>query len=384
MKYILLLLPLLVTAFWTLRLQIAQAKISNAKKMLSIFMLFAFIVYFSHFCYFAPLKWLYSYIDPLYQLAMLLVYPLFYLYIRLLTVDKKWETKKHLPFLIIPLILSAIYTTSMLLTPASDYTIWIFNRNIQSPSTYLIRSTHMWIRLVFLISVILTITGNLRLIRKHGFRAGEFYSSPTDSSVLKINILNLMMLLTGVTSMALGALGREMFVNSPHLIAIPSVVFSSSLFIVGWLGNKQKLINPEFDSLSASPFIPECKNIPADLELEIVSKLKRLFEQENIYIYPELTIVDLAQAIGTNRTYLSRVINQHFNVSFSSFVNNYRLNKTESLIKQDPGCNLQQLAAISGFGSVDSLKRAIKSKHGLSFTDWKKQILNKQPNRVSA
>ncbi|MFM2292807.1 MAG: hypothetical protein RIS29_2620 [Bacteroidota bacterium] len=352
--------------------------------MLSIFMFFALIVYFSHFCYFVPLRALYSYIDPLYQAAMLLVYPLFYIYIRLLTVDKKWETKKHLPYLIIPLLLSAAYALSVLLTPGTEYMIWIYNRNIQNPATNFIRSTHLWVRLTFLISVILTISGNIRLIRKHGFRASEFYSSPSDSSVLKIKILNLMMLLTGAMSMVLGALGRETFFLNPHLIAIPSVVFSCSLFIVGWLGNKQKLINPEFDSLHEAPFTPECKSIPAELEQEIVSKLKRLFEQENIFIYPELTIVDLAQAIGTNRTYLSRVINQHFNSSFSSFVNNYRLSKTETLIQEDPTRPFQLLASMSGFGSVDSLKRTVKARHGLTLSEWKKQVMNKQPNRVSA
>lgn len=106
------------------------------------------------------------------------------------------------------------------------------------------------------------------------------------------------------------------------------------------------------------------------------------FEEEKIYLNSQLNIMDLVQAVGTNRTYISSIINQHYNQNFCSFVNSYRINELESVLMNNPDYTNEILADSCGFGSLNSLKRAIFAKTGMSLSDWKKQfILINQPVR---
>ena len=85
--------------------------------------------------------------------------------------------------------------------------------------------------------------------------------------------------------------------------------------------------------------------------------------------------MDIVQAVGTNRTYISSIINQNYNQNFCSFVNSYRIKELENVIYQNPDFTNEVLAESCGFGSLNSLKRAIFTKSGMTLPEWKKQIL---------
>ena len=90
--------------------------------------------------------------------------------------------------------------------------------------------------------------------------------------------------------------------------------------------------------------------------------------------------MDIVQAVGTNRTYISTIINQQYNQNFCSFVNSYRINELENVLLENPDYTNEILADSCGFGSLNSLKRAIFAKTGMSLSDWKKQLIaSKQP-----
>jgi AraC-like DNA-binding protein len=85
----------------------------------------------------------------------------------------------------------------------------------------------------------------------------------------------------------------------------------------------------------------------------------------------------VAQPGGTTRTHRSNVINQQYNLNFCSFVNSYRLSEVENLLRTNPDIKNQELAQNCGFGSVDSMKRAIFLQTGTKWTEWKKQLIEK-------
>jgi hypothetical protein len=93
LKTILLLTPVYVTLFWTVVLHTDKANNSIPRSFLAKFMLAAFIVYLSHFLFYSGLQDIYIVIDPVYQLASLLVYPLYHIYFRLLTSTKSSASK---------------------------------------------------------------------------------------------------------------------------------------------------------------------------------------------------------------------------------------------------------------------------------------------------
>ncbi|MEI8084847.1 MAG: helix-turn-helix domain-containing protein [Paludibacter sp.] len=91
-----------------------------------------------------------------------------------------------------------------------------------------------------------------------------------------------------------------------------------------------------------------------------------------------MNIIDVANAVGTNRTYVSVVINMYYNQNFCSFVNTYRIAELESVLRKNPISSYELLMLSCGFGSVNSMKRSITAKTGLSISEWKKQVLSKQ------
>jgi AraC-like DNA-binding protein len=116
--------------------------------------------------------------------------------------------------------------------------------------------------------------------------------------------------------------------------------------------------------------------IPVDSRKKILNKMLVQFEEEKIYLNSQLNIMDIVQAVGTNRTYISSIINQHYNQNFCSFVNSYRIEEMEKVLLENPDYTNEILADCCGFGSLNSLKRAIFAKTGMTLPEWKNQILS--------
>lgn len=77
---------------------------------------------------------------------------------------------------------------------------------------------------------------------------------------------------------------------------------------------------------------------------------------------PDLTIVDMARAIGVNRSYLSAFINSTYGMNFSQLINECRLRELDRIIANPPSAcqtNSEKIA-MAGFGSYQSYRRAIK------------------------
>lgn len=339
-------------------------------------MIAAAIVYLSHYCYFAPFPQAYYFLDPIYQLAMLSVYPLFHIYIRILTIDISFSGKKHGKFMALPITLFILYSIGIIISPYEEYKIWITNRTFHTHSLIAIQSIYILIRIVFLWEVVYTISKNYHLIKRYSNSAKEYYADPDDSSTRRAKITNTAMLITGISSVVLCILGREFFVNNLYALTAASVIFSSSLFTIGRLGLTQKIINPfkepeiteDSANLTTAP-------ITSSTHKEIIQKIEIMFKDKHIYMHNKFNISDLARAVGTNRTYISTAINQTYGVNFSNFVNQHRLKALEKALNHKNNHSLEELATISGFGSVDSMKRAVKLEYSMNFREWRKELL---------
>ena len=53
--------------------------------------------------------------------------------------------------------------------------------------------------------------------------------------------------------------------------------------------------------------------------------LEKVFVEDEIFLNPTLNINDLAQALHTNRTYISNYLNQQLDTSFYEYVNGWRV-----------------------------------------------------------
>lgn len=363
-KIILLLNPIYVTLFWSLVLNTNRVKGNIPKLFLGKFMIVAFLLYLSHFFYYLPLPEVYHYADPFYHLFNLLVYPMYYIYIRLLTVDDRFEVKKHSIYLILPLLIFVLYGVGVLLMTQEEHVAYLYQQLFTSTpfsGIFLYQKTvYTLCRFVFIVQGLTYMWLSYRLVAKHKEHILNYYTNTADDSLDKIHILNITLSITIFAGILLSVLGKESFMSDERALILPSGIFSIMLFWIGWLGNKQRalLINDvDVDSSEGYPQLVVDAE-PTTAQLAVVrEKVIQLFEEEKIYLNKDLTIWEVARLIGTNRTYISSVINNDFKQNFSSFVNSYRMKHAQAIKSQKPNINKEDLADMSGFGSVSSMHR---------------------------
>lgn len=108
-----------------------------------------------------------------------------------------------------------------------------------------------------------------------------------------------------------------------------------------------------------------------------IELLNKAMEEDKLYLNPRLTITDLANAIGTNRTYLSHYINSTMQTSFYDYVNNYRIENTSKLLLLtiNPMFTIDEIAEQSGFNSVSTFRRAFQKNTGMTPQQFRKSLL---------
>lgn len=378
LKTILLLTPVYITLFWSILLNFNTGSNQSAKRFLGKFMLACVVVYLTHFLYFSRLTKLVSLIEPLYLFASMSVYPLFYIYFRLLFVEKHFSIRKHGIYLVLPVLISLTYLVAELSLPGGVFIQWLY-KGENLPENFALETLDVLrvvISIVFVAQVLFTVVANLRLINSHRIKARNFYSDLYVIQSRTVVSLNIVLIICGLSSIILSVLGRKYFNNEMTGIVLASVIFSSTLFAIGWLGFNQNAVNPTFEDSSLNSD-DQSEDLQLDHRQLLMSKIASLFKNDRIHLNSSLTIQEVAQSVGTNRTYVSSIINQQYGVNFCSFVNNYRIEELEKMLKKHPELTNQMLADQCGFGSVDSLKRAVNAKTGLSVTQWKAQLRSK-------
>ena len=91
---------------------------------------------------------------------------------------------------------------------------------------------------------------------------------------------------------------------------------------------------------------------------------EKYIAKEKPYLNPELKITDMISSLGTNRTYLSRFINNTYGMSFSSYINNCRIKELKNY-QSNPKMGIytdEDLIIMAGFTSYRGYKRFVKGK----------------------
>lgn len=375
-KNILLLLPVFISLFWVLTLSGNSENSSKPRLFLAGFMVLPALIFFGHFLFFEPYPAIFPYFDIVFQFATLLAFPLYYIYFRLLTVDKQFSFKLHIRFLIVPLLVATLNAVVVFATPFSEYKTWLFDRSMNGGiALQWLKYIRLLIVITYLVQVLLSVLGSYRLLRKYGDRAEHFYSDVHDGKYNNSKKLNSSFMLLGITAFIITSVGKYNLSSMNMLIYIGWPVFSIVLYSMGYMGLRQKAVNPVFEMNEETPVQSEEDEEATGLQQKLLDKILVLFINNKIYLNNQLTIFDVAQALGTNRTYISSVINQRYNQNFSFFVNNFRLEQLKKEYIQHPGNSNEALAELCGFGSLSSMKRVVSIHTGMSISEWKKKVI---------
>ncbi len=377
---LILLSPVYIALFWMIAFQTNKKNQSVPAKFLNIFMLIAVICFLGQYVFFAPHHDIFPYWEPFLAYFGSLAFPVYYIYFRLLTVDDKFSLKKHAKFLVVPLLIATVYTVGILLTPFEQYKAWLYNESLfpDSPDIQFLVVMRKIVKLTFMVLLVITYFLNKGLLKKYAYKAEQYYSDLQDGKNNNARIMNSLLVFISLSSLIAHIVGRKLLLPSETIQDIIWIIFAGSIYGIGYMGFTQKPINPTFEPAIVIEEATDKENADLNFSQEILlKKLLNAFEQEKIYLNSQLNINDIVLLIGTNRTYISNIINQKYNQNFCSFVNGYRLSELERILTANPYSNNKILSEQSGFGSFNSMKRAIESRTGQSMTEWKNNILTK-------
>lgn len=373
-KSIALLLPVYVTLMWALVLFFQKKSSGKANKVLALFMAVAFLLYCCHSIFFHQLYHLYSFVDSIYLFALLSMYPLFYAYVLFLSGQKSITPRFGLNF--IPAIFISVVSLvlNLLLTP--DQRIHyvrelLVARNFEEVNFFSLIGIKGFLsvlaRVAFIFHAIVYLLLGIRVANKHNAIIPNFYSNTEGRNLNWVRNISFFIMVASVSGITLAILGRGYFASREISLLIPSVIFSSIYFLIGFYGNQQVMITDVLEEpVAADNGEPDNSHLLQTEKLK--KKLLQLFEIELIYKHPDLRITTIAEVIGTNRTYISRLINDDFGMNFNEFVNKYRVEEAERLLACSDHFNytLEYIAEKSGFGNTNSFTRSFKEFNGLT------------------
>lgn len=117
-------------------------------------------------------------------------------------------------------------------------------------------------------------------------------------------------------------------------------------------------------------------SLKEDSGSELFGQLESLMKDDRLYCEKNLTRERVADALGSNRTYLSQIINDKAGCSFFQYINSFRI---EDAIRQlsDPSNDipLKALADELGFSSLASFYKAFQEKVGMPPAKYREKIV---------
>ncbi len=99
---------------------------------------------------------------------------------------------------------------------------------------------------------------------------------------------------------------------------------------------------------------------------------------EQYFLKSDLTIETLADVLNSNRSYLSVSINRFCDKGFSVWLNNFRIQHAEQLMRENPSIALKDLPEQCGYATTGTFVRNFKRCHNMSPSEFMNKLLIEQ------
>jgi len=110
---------------------------------------------------------------------------------------------------------------------------------------------------------------------------------------------------------------------------------------------------------------------------ETLEQLERVFSYVEAHYQELITLKEVAEYMGFDPFYFSRLFKKNTGKNFITFLNEYRLNKAKWLLLTEEG-SMANVAEASGFGSVKTFHHLFKDATGLSPLKYRKTLAGKE------
>lgn len=243
------------------------------------------------------------------------------------------------------------------MTTAKGRFEWISNLVFGTPrenSKYIYLYTFdSLMRKLFLVLTVIYFYLTIRTINDYKTTIKQFFSNYERVSLSWFTMFKYSYSLTILAAFAYFSLERYATSQTIILPLISHCLLAVFFWNAGYYGKQQNKIHLETDPNDETETSNGYDKVGIGLKL-----LEQLGEKQ-VYRDKDLTLVKLAQLIGTNRSYLSNYINQELNTNFNDLINEKRVNYAQILLVQEDK-KVYEICELSGFNSTSSFYRAFK------------------------
>lgn len=342
-------LPFMVCLFWTIHAGISYKELNKAQRYLGLFLSVSMLLFLFHAVYYTTSFTAddHKVLTVLYSWSTLTTYPLYYLYIKAIT-DYHNPGKYEMALLFTPgliTMVSSILTLTLGIGQQFTDTFISIVRPIQTVSVCIIS-----------------------LIKLTAFDRSVYdsYSEVEGKTAKPIIVLAAVQFTAALCTVVLTILGPRFF-SGKTILAVPSVLFASVIYAIAYVGFRYRFGAYQMESELKEEILPAVKE---NEDSTLFNIIQEKMQNERIFLQPGLSVVDLAKAIGSNRTYVSASINSHSGKSFALFVNTYRVEYAKQIMEKDGKLSVAQVAEMTGFASEESFRRNFRNITGKSPSDW--------------
>ncbi len=120
-------------------------------------------------------------------------------------------------------------------------------------------------------------------------------------------------------------------------------------------------------SLTAGIFSAVAKSWEDD---SLLSRFENLIFGKQEYLEAGLTLTEVAEKLHTNKTYISRLVNNTYNLAFPDLINTLRVDYAEQYIIAHRDARQQEIAEACGFTSASSFNNIFKKITGMTPKIW--------------
>ncbi len=390
--------PVFVILFW-LVLFFVDPKKNTAKRIFMFFLSLLLVNYIIHWLYFNKLHQTYHLLDSVWTFTSLSIFPLYYYYIRLLARDQNINYKWG--WILIPASMLSIFSAIIyfLMSPHEieilSNEILYSNRPQSEDYSTLIKMYILKIylfNLIFKVEAIAAVFYGFRLIKRFNLKLKAYYSDTYYKELYNIGLTLFFLLAAAIISILSSIVGKTRFVQNPELLALPSIAHSFALFGLSYGGYKQSFSIREFMKELCQKQDEECDEQMENAEDgvllgsiydELYVRMEYLLSDEQIFRDPDLNLDDLTSKLGTNRTYVSRLINNKTQYNFRDYINSYRIRFVKEMLASDKGerLTLEKIAIEAGFSSESSFYRVFSKMEGTTPAKYRKKIKTDEVKR---
>jgi AraC-like DNA-binding protein len=145
------------------------------------------------------------------------------------------------------------------------------------------------------------------------------------------------------------------------IIKLLFFVFSAFVCRLGILALRQQQV-AEIDLDDIIPDVVLQSEQAQITDTKLVKKLTEYMIKKQLYLQPDISLTSLACTLGTNRTYLSAIINQQYGMNFNAYINSLRAEFAKQFLEENPNTKKEELCHKAGFGSISTMQRAMNGK----------------------